>query len=54
MKKPFIIDMTKAMTSLEKYKQSEAYQAKLNEVKKQYERDKLWLDPILSKNNQKA
>lgn len=46
--KPYLIDMQKAMAALEKYKQSAAYLAKIEDVRQAYFRDKVRIEPFTS------
>jgi hypothetical protein len=47
MKKPLIISIEQVKASILKFRQSPEYQAKINEARQIYEKDKIWLDPLL-------
>ncbi|MFN0049633.1 MAG: hypothetical protein ACKVOU_10970 [Cytophagales bacterium] len=48
MKKPTIIKIDKIMASLNRYKESPEFKAKIEDARKAYEKDRVWLEPLLN------
>ena len=48
MKRPLIISVEKIKLSIDRYRQSSEYQAKIEDARKAYERDKVWIEPLLN------